>query len=145
MQYIDNDLHMKTHTLAVQENKEEHTADNYRENTDEVLEEFDISAKVVMFVTDNEAKMKKALDKEERSGCLAHIIHSSISKGIRETPEVDDILKKVRKIAQKYNKSYAFKYGVLVQQEKKRYSSEAYLARCPHQVGLIQSLYRIFS
>ena len=119
VQYIDNDLHMKTHTLAVQENKEEHTADNYRENTDEVLEEFDISAKVVMFVTDNEAKMKKAFNKEERSGCLAHIIHSSISKGIKETPEVDDILKKVRRIAQKYNKSYAFKYGVQVQQEKR--------------------------
>ena len=119
VQYIDNDLHMKTHTLAVMENKEEHTADNYRENTDAVLDEFNISSKVVMYVTDNEAKMKKAFNKEERSGCLAHIIHSSISAGIKETPEVDDILKKVRKIAQKYNKSYAFKYGVQVQQERR--------------------------
>ena len=61
-----------------------------------MLEEFEISAKVVMCVTDNEAKMRKAFNREERSGCLAHIIHSSISKGIKETPEVDDILKKVR-------------------------------------------------
>ena len=65
-----------------------------------------------MYVTDNEPKMNKAFKKEERSGCLAHIIHSSISKGIKETPEVDDILRKVRRIAQKFNKSYAFKYGV---------------------------------
>ena len=75
VQYIDNDLYMKTHTLAVLENKEEHTADNYRENTDEVKEEFNIYEKVVMHVTDNEAKMNKAFNKDERSGCLAHIIH----------------------------------------------------------------------
>ena len=135
VQYIDNDLHMKTHTLAVQENKEEHTADNYRENTDEVLEEFNLSAKVVMYVTDNEAKMRKAFKREERSGCLAHIIHSSISKGIKETPEVDDILKKVRRIAQKYNKSYAFKYGVQVQQERRDIPVKPILQDVPTRWG----------
>ena len=87
MQYIDNDLHMKTHTLAVMENKEDHTADNYRENSDSVLEDFNISSKVVIYVTDNEVKMKKAFSKEERSGCLVHIIHSTISAGIKKTPE----------------------------------------------------------
>ena len=38
-----------------------HTADNYRENTNEVTEEFNLTEKVVMFVTDNEAKIKKGL------------------------------------------------------------------------------------
>jgi hypothetical protein len=119
VQYINEEMYMKTHTLGVHENKEEHTADNYRENTDDVEDEFEIKEKVVMTVTDNENKMKKAFSKNVRSGCLAHILHSTVSFGIKQTPEVDNTIKKMRRIATKFNKSYAFKYAVEVQQKKR--------------------------
>ena len=62
---------MRSACLAVTENKEAHTAENYRSNVDEVLEDFKIKEKVLKTVTDNENKMRAAFDDDERSGCLA--------------------------------------------------------------------------
>lgn len=104
MHYIDEDLHMQHHTLGVKENKEKHDAPNYRANTDE----FGVTNKVVKYVTDNENKMKKAFSDEERSGCLSHIIHLSVSKRMAKVKVVDDITLKIRKITKRHNKSYAF-------------------------------------
>ena len=59
--YIDKDMELKSHCLAVTENKEAHTAVNYRGNVDNVLEEFEVKTKVVKTVTDNENKVKAAL------------------------------------------------------------------------------------
>ena len=60
-----------------------------------------------------------AFDDDERSGCLAHIIHSSVSEGFKQVPEVKDVIAKNRKIATKYHKSYAFKYNVEEEQKKR--------------------------
>ena len=110
--YIDKDMNLKHRTLAVRENKDKHTAENYRDKTDEVLEEFGVADKVFMYVTDNENKMKAAFKQEERSGCLSHIIHSSVSHAINEVGEVKNVILKSRKISQKHNKSYAMRYGL---------------------------------
>ena len=117
--YITEDMHLVSHCLAVSENKEAHTAENYRQNTDDVCEEFGVDEKVVMYVTDNENKMKSAFKKEERSGCMSHLLHSSVTHGIDKTPDVKDIVLKIRRISQKFNKSYSFKYGVESEQKKR--------------------------
>ena len=77
-------MRLKSHCLAVTENKESHTAANYRENVDEVTEEFGIKEKIVKTVTDNENKMKAAFDDEERTGCMAHIIHNSVTNDFKQ-------------------------------------------------------------
>ena len=107
--YIDQDMRLKSHCLAVTENKESHTAANYRENVDEVTEEFGIKEKIVKTVTDNENKMKAVFDDEERTGCMAHIIHNSVTNGFKQVEEVKELIEKNRRIATKYHKSYAFK------------------------------------
>jgi hypothetical protein len=116
--YLDEELCLQSHCLEVRENKEAHTAENYRENTDEVSEEFGITKKIVMTVTDNENKMKAAFKKEERSGCMSHISHSSVTAGFTSCPEVMATLAKNRKIATKHNTSYAFKYKLEEEQKK---------------------------
>ena len=96
--YIDEDWQLKSHCLAVTENKEAHTAVNYRQNVDDVLDEFAIKSKVVKTVTDNENKMKASFNKEERTGCMAHIIHSSVSEGYKKATVVKEIIEKIEKL-----------------------------------------------
>ena len=117
---ITDDFHMKYFTLAVKECKDEHTADNYRKNTDKVEEEFEVKEKVVMTTTDNEAKMRKAYKDHERTGCLSHIIHSSVQVGTTKVEVVNKIIVKHRKIATKHNKSYVVKYNLQKAQQKLR-------------------------
>ena len=126
---------MRSACLAVTENKEAHTAQNYRGNVDEVLEDFKIKDKVVKTVTDNENKMRAAFNDDERSGCLAHIIHNSVTEGIKQTPEIKDVIEKNRKIATKYHKSYAFKYNVEEEQKKSGLPVRAILQDVPTRWG----------
>ena len=107
---ITNDFQMKYFTLAVKECKDEHTAENYRKNTDKVEEEFEVKEKVVMTTTDNEAKMRKAYKDHERTGCMSHFIHSSVNVGSTKEEVVNKIILKHRKIAAKHNKSYVAPY-----------------------------------
>ena len=118
-------MELRSACLAVTENKEAHTADNYRDNVDEVLEDFKIK----------ENKMRAAFDDDERSGCLAHIIHSSVSEGFKQVPEVKDVIAKNRKIATKYHKSYAFKYNVEEEQKKRGLPVRAILQDVPTRWG----------
>ena len=128
-------MEMKSACLAVTENKEAHTAENYRSNVDEVLEDFQIKQKVVKTVTDNENKMRAAFNDDERSGCLAHIIHNSVTEGIKKTPEIKAVIEKNRKIATKYHKSYAFKYNVEEEQKKSGLPVRAILQDVPTRWG----------
>ena len=48
-----------------------------------------------------ENKMRAAFDDEERSECVAHILHSSITEGYKKITEVKEVIKKNRKIATK--------------------------------------------
>lgn len=118
--YLDKDLNMKYHTLGVRENKEKHTAENYRLKNDELLDEFKVKGKVVKVVTDNENKMKKAYNDKEREGCIAHILHSSITAGCEKVAVVKSTIDKTRKIAKKHNKSYALRYGLQAAQRKRK-------------------------
>ena len=54
--FIDEEMELKSFTLGVRENVQEHTAENYREHTDDILEEFKVKGKVVCYTTDNENK-----------------------------------------------------------------------------------------
>ena len=115
---ITKDFEMKYFTLAVHEIKDEHTAKNYRKNTDKVEEEFGVKERVVMTTTDNENKMRAAYKDHERNGCLSHILHSSVTEGISNVPEVQQAVLKQRKIIQKHNKSFVVKYGLQVAQKR---------------------------
>ena len=64
--YVTSDFEMKSVVLAVRENKEKHSAENYRKKVDEVVEEFGLKEKVVLVTSDNENKMKAAFDNKER-------------------------------------------------------------------------------
>ena len=116
--YIDKNFEMKSVVLAVRENKESHTAENYRKKTDEVVEEFSLKDKVVLTTTDNENKMRAAFKDHERNGCLAHQIHNSVTEAVTGIKVVDDAIMKLRKVARLHNKSYKFRYNLQVEQEK---------------------------
>ena len=116
--FITKNFELKSKILSVKENKESHTAINYRKNTDDVLEEFGIKDKVVKTVTDNENKMKAAFTKEERNGCVSHIMHKSYETGTKVKVVKDTILK-TRKIGRKHNKSHKMKYGLEKAQKKR--------------------------
>ena len=116
--FITNNFELKSKILSVKENKEAHTAINYRKNTDDVLEEFKIQDKVVKTVTDNENKMKAAFTKEERNGCVSHIMHKSYEAGTK-VKVVQQTILKTRKIGRKHNKSYKMKYGLEKAQKKR--------------------------
>ena len=116
--FITDNFELKSRILSVKENKESHTAVNYRKNTDDVLEEFGIKEKVVKTVTDNENKMKAAFTKEERTGCVSHIMHKSYEAGTK-VKVVQGTILKTRKIGRKHNKSYKMKYGLQKAQKKR--------------------------
>ena len=103
---ITEDFEMKYFTLSVRQAKEKHTAENYRENTDKVEEEFGVKNKVVMTTTNNEAKMRKAYKDDERTGCLSHLIHSSVDQGNTEEKVVNSSILKQRKVIKKHNTFY---------------------------------------
>ena len=115
--YLDDNLNMQVHTLGVRENKEKHTAVNFRQKNDDLLDEFGVKEKVVKTVTDNENKMRAAYKDSERIGCLAHIFHKSVNNGCEKVNVVNKLILKTRKVAQKHNKSYAFRYGLQVAQK----------------------------
>lgn len=54
--FIDENMELRSQTLGVRENAEEHTSENYRQHTDDILEEFNVQEKVVCYTTDNENK-----------------------------------------------------------------------------------------
>ena len=132
---LTENFEMKYYTLAVTEVKEEHTAKNYRKVTDKVLEEFGVKEKVVMTTTDNENKMLAAFNKEERTGCLAHLSHSSVNVGITKVPEVNDAIKKHRKIVTKHNKSFKVKYGLQKAQKRLKIKKRPLLQDVPTRWG----------
>ena len=115
---ITDEFEMVYFTLAVRECKGEHTAENYHKHTDKVEDEFEIRDKVVLTTSDNEAKMRKAYKDEERTGCMSHILHSSVNAGTTKEETVNKIILKQRKITTKHNKSYVVKYGLQEAQAK---------------------------
>ena len=117
---LTEDFELKYYNVAVTEVKEEHTAKNYRKVTDKAVEEFGVKEKVVMTTTDNENKMLAAFKDDERTGCLAHLLHSSVSVGLTKVSEVNDCIKKHRRIVTKHNKSFKIKYGLQEAQKKRK-------------------------
>ena len=97
------------------------------------------SVKVVKTITENENKMRAAFDDEERSGCVAHILHSSITEGYKKITEVKEVIEKNRKIATKYHKSYAFKYSLEEEQKKRELPVRAILQDVPTRWGSTRS------
>ena len=133
--FINKDWEMKSATLAVKENKGSHDADRYREITDEILEDFGVSDKVVLTVTDNEPKMHAAFKDDERSGCCAHIIHSTTKEGLKGVPAVKEVTQKSRDVATKHNKSCNFRYSVEREQVKASLKTRALIQDVEHRWG----------
>ena len=86
-----------------------------------------------------ENKMRAAFDDEERSECVAHILHSSITEGYKKITEVKEVIEKNRKIATKYHKSYAFKYSLEEEQKKRELPVRAILQDVPTRWGSTRS------
>lgn len=133
--FIDSNWEMKSATLAVTENKGEHTAARYREITDDIVEEFGLSDKIVLTVTDNENKMRAAFNDEERSGCCAHIIHSTTSTGLSSVPLIENVTNKTSKVATKHNKSCNFRYSVENEQAKAELKKRPIIQDVDHRWG----------
>ena len=115
--YINDDFELKVKTLAVRENKEEKTAEHYREINDEVLEEFGISQEqVCQYVTDSENKMRAAFP-TNRSGCVSHAIHNTVKEGLKN-PVAAKSLDKLSGITTKHNQSCNFRYQLEREQKK---------------------------
>ena len=83
--------------------------------------------------------MRAAFDDEERSECVAHILHSSITEGYKKITEVKEVIEKNRKIATKYHKSYAFKYSLEEEQKKRELPVRAILQDVPIRWGSTRS------
>ena len=133
--FIDEDMRLQHVCLGVKQNKETHTAENYRENNDEVLQEFGVKEKVVLTVTDNENKMKAAFPDDERNGCIAHQMHTSVGKGMDASHVVDSTVKKIRKIATKHNTSYVMRCGLEEEQKKRGLKIKPLLQDVPTRWG----------
>ena len=134
--YVNKDWQLKSATLAVQENKGAHTSDRYREITDEILEDFNIAPdKVVLTVSDNEPKMRAAFKDDERSGCCAHIIHSTTSEGLKNVEAISEVTDKTSKVATKHNKSCNFRYSVEREQGKAKLKQRPIIQDVEHRWG----------
>ena len=126
---------MKSYVLGVRESKGGHTAEKYRENTFKVLEDFEIAEeKIVLFVTDNENKMRCAFKDEERSGCGAHILHKTVQKGC-EIAVIHRLILKMRKVSTKHNKSPKMRYALEKFQEEKGLKIRPLIQDCPTRWG----------
>ena len=71
--FVDPDTWKLQHeTLGCKVMKEKHTAKNYRDHVDVTENEYGIKGKVLGYTTDNENKMHKAFENDQRNGCIAH-------------------------------------------------------------------------
>ena len=69
--YVDPDTWKLEHeTLGCKVMKKNHTAKNYRDHIDITEDEFGIRGKVIGYTTDNENKMHKAFEDDQRNGCI---------------------------------------------------------------------------
>ena len=98
--------------------KERHTAKNYRRHIDNTEEDFGIKGKVFGYTTDNENKMHKAFEDDERNGCIAHIQSKTMEKAVEAVKCISLVRKKLRKVA-KLNKFSKFKYALDEAQKSK--------------------------
>ena len=137
--YINDKWDLKSSTLAVRQNKGEHTADRYREITDEVLDEYGLSGKVVLTVTDNEPKMCKSFPDSERSGCCAHIIHSTTSAGLSQVETIKDVTGKTSKVCTKHNKSCVFRSEVEKEQAAANLKQRPLIQDVEHRWGSVKA------
>ena len=124
--FVDVNVHYLSHNfvlhkkiLRVFEMKEAKNADNYRSRIGESMTQFGIAAKVFTFTTDNEATMHKAFRDDERNGCFAHIESKSCQNVLKKQKHFQKLLRKLKKISKKANKSSKFKYALEAQQKKR--------------------------
>ena len=132
---LSEDFNLMYFNIGVNEVKDEHDAPNYKKNCDNNTQEFGVKDKIVIYTTDNENKMLSAFEKDERNGCAAHILHSSVSKGLKEVPENKDAIDKHRKIITKHNKSFKVKYALQEFQNKRGITQRPLIQDVPTRWG----------
>lgn len=136
--YIDEDMNLKVKILGVKENKGDHDAEVYRERVDADLDEFSIQkSQVAQFVTDSEPKMSAAF-REDRSGCLAHIIHKTCERGL-SNEIAENVMSKWRAITTHNNTSYKFKYQYIKAQEEAKLPVKRLQADVCHRWGSVKA------
>ena len=99
------------------------TAQEYRQAVDDSLEKHGIKAKTFSFTTDNEPTMLKSFSAADRSGCFAHIESKASQKALDSSKVLKKVLKKLRKISTKSNKSPKFKRSIKKEQIERRLQS----------------------
>ena len=85
------------------------TADDYKAAVDDSLERDGVKEKVFETTTDNEATMRKCFNSKVRNGCFSHIQSKASQKALESSGILKKTRRRLRKVAQRYHKTYKFK------------------------------------
>ena len=85
------------------------TAVDYKAAVDDSLERDNVKEKVFETTTDNEATMRKCFNSRIRNGCFSHIQSKASQKALESSVILKKTRRRLRKVAQRYHKTYKFK------------------------------------
>lgn len=118
--YIDKDFNLKTVLLECSVFKESHTSENLAKQLKDVVDEWEITAKVSIVVSDNASNITSAITKclkWNHFGCYAHklnlIVHDALN-----SDEIQTIIKRVKVIVSYFKKSNVAVQNLLKYQEQ---------------------------
>ncbi|XP_075156492.1 E3 SUMO-protein ligase ZBED1-like [Haematobia irritans] len=102
--YIDESTKLKSHLLACLEFSDSHSSANISNFIKRVAEDFGITKKIAAIVTDNDANVVGAvrMGNWRWIGCYAHSLNLVVQTSLLQ---IDDVLKKVKRIVEFFHKS----------------------------------------
>ena len=87
--------------------------------------------------------MRAAFDDEERSGCVAHILHSSITEGYKKITEVKEVIEKKQENCHQIPQELCIQVQSGGGAKEERAACESNPARCANQMGEHKKLHRL--
>ena len=87
--------------------------------------------------------MRAAFDDEERSGCVAHILHSSITEGYKKITEVKEVIEKKQENCHHILQELCIQVQSGGGAKEERAACESNPARCANQMGEHKKLHRL--
>ncbi|GFN87279.1 Zinc finger bed domain-containing protein 1 [Plakobranchus ocellatus] len=105
--FISNDWKMKSHVLETSRMVESHTAENIASKLTRVMEEWKISDKISVVVTDNAANVVKAVGllKLRHLGCFAHFLNLVVTTALKDAEGVKPVIDAVKEIVNFFHHS----------------------------------------
>ena len=90
-----------------------------------------------------ENKMRAAFDDEERSECVAHILHSSITEGYKKITEIKEVIEKKQENCHQIPQELCIQVQSGGGAKEERAACESNPARCANQMGEHKKLHRL--